>query len=277
VVGDNIIYYRIPLPLVVDEREAHAGTWHAVLGINREGYSRYLNDIEENDPRGYRAVETHGVRYSCSVNTFSNLRMRTTLSQTKRTPGAQMTVRAVLREYDRLPVENRATVRANLTYPDGTRTVLPLSEVDPGVFEASITANATGLYRFTVNAEGDTLRGHRFTREWELTGSVWHRGDDPYPSAKTDPNVGREQLCETLLCLIEGFEEYFEEREVDVEHLRECLEEYCEGQRAPVDEGAEFDSTSGLQQSDMDDLSGILGDPAVVNALRTLVQKMDVD
>jgi hypothetical protein len=158
-----------------------------------------------------------------------------------------------------------------------------MEETEPGIFEASIGADAAGLYRFRVRGEGETLRGHRFTREWELTGSVWHRGDDPYPSARNDPTARSEQFCETLLCLAESFEEYFEERGVDTDRVRECLERYCESVRgSPESEEpgrSDFGRLGGgLTTTGGDGAgyrpSGSAADPELIEALDVLMRRV---
>jgi hypothetical protein len=210
--------------------------------------------------------------------------MRVGLSQNKRTPGAELTVRAILREYDELPVENRASVRAFLTRPNGTDATLSMNEVEPGIFETSVSADDAGLYRFRVLGEGKTLRGHRFTREWELTGSVWHRGDDPYPSVRTDPTARSEQFCETMLCLTESFEEYFEERDIDIDHVRDCLKKYCKRLResAELKDLRHFDFEQAESSYRMTEDHGPgytpsapADDPELIEALNVLMRRIE--
>jgi hypothetical protein len=82
-------------------------------------------------------------------------------------------LRATLNEY-KLPVEKRARVRADLTYPDHAHGVLSLAEMQPGVFETAMVANMPGIYRFSVVAEGVTRKGAPFTREQILNAAVFH-------------------------------------------------------------------------------------------------------
>jgi len=113
-----------------------------------------------------------------SVHSFSNLRMTATMSQNGFVPGSTLALRASITEYN-LPVEKRAEVRAELEYPDHTQTILPLSETAPGIFETSLTANLTGIYRLRVLAEGGTYKGVPFTREQLLTAAVFHEIKNP--------------------------------------------------------------------------------------------------
>jgi hypothetical protein len=162
-----------------------------------------------------------------SVHSFSNLRMNATLSQDGFTPGSRLSLRARLTEYN-LPVEKRATVRADVEYPDHTHTVLPFTEILPGVFETSLSANHAGIYRFTVMAEGGTYRGVPFTREQLLTGAVFHEIKQP-------PRVGdgRDDLCRLLACLLDEktlsrkFEDRLKELGFSLDGIRHCMEAWC--------------------------------------------------
>src|SRR5262249_43158594 len=138
-----------------------------------------------------------GVRYSVNVHARSNLRMGARLTQGSFAVGALMTVRATLTEYG-IPVERRAALRAGLPRPDGSAAVLAMTEVAPGIFEATETAAMQGVYRFHLVASGITMRGAPFTREQLLSGAVVPGGDQPFP--KTPP--GNEALCQLLHCLL---------------------------------------------------------------------------
>lgn len=103
------------------------------------------------------------------------------MDQTSFEPGATLTLRVKLTEYDQ-PVDHRASVAAELRRPDATTTTLSLTEVEPGVFETSIVAMMAGVYRFRALAAGVTMRGLSFTREQTLTGAVFPGGDQPSPT-----------------------------------------------------------------------------------------------
>ncbi len=159
--------------------------------------------------------------------------MHARVHQSSFEPGAELTLRARLTEYG-LPVSHRATVRAELVRPDESMATLTLSEEDPGVFEATIAAAATGVYRFRVMAEGKTMRGRRFTREQLLTGVVWHGGDQPPPSRYDDPNRGHDRLCRFIDCLMKqkGLVESLKRKGVDIEALLRCVRTFC-AKRSP--------------------------------------------
>jgi hypothetical protein len=276
VVGDNVTYYRMTLPVATPGGEAHRGTWHAVLEVDEKGYRRYLNRVEELDPEGFRVVETHGVRYSLAVHARSALSMDATLGRTGYEPGATLTLRATVREYDRLPVED-ATVEATVTRPDGTSSTVTLGEVESGTFETELVAAASGTYRFDVRARGRSLRGTPFTRERLLTGAVWHGGDDPFPTGTDDPRAGL-LLCDLARCLTrEAFAEALERLEVDPEVVLNCVERYCrELESLGEVEGGVGDRPRRPRPRPRPtvDVEELLARPTVRNAIRDIAETM---
>jgi hypothetical protein len=154
---------RFTLPAVLPSGAAPAGTWHAVLEIDPAFKDSFSTAGKRYDPKG--------ARYCLSVHAYSNLRMAARIDQSAFTPGATLMLRARLSEYG-VPVEQRAMVRAELEYPDGAVVTVPLAEIQPGRFEASLVAGLSGIYRFNVKAEGVTFKGAPFTREQLLTAAV---------------------------------------------------------------------------------------------------------
>ena len=217
--SNNISYYRMTLPVPVGAHGAKAGQWHAVLETTRQvpGVTSAADG------------QKYTVHYSLNVHSFSNMRMRGRLLQNSNEPGATLTLRATLTEYD-LPVENRAKVKAQMTRPDGTQTTLLLSEIEPGVFETHGTATIPGIYSVRLMASGKTLRGQSFTREQLLTGAVWRGGDQTPPSSG---GTDKDQLCCLLSCLTSPkvltsqFEEQAKRWGINLEALRACLKSCC--------------------------------------------------
>ncbi len=218
--SNQMSYYRMTLPVPVGGHGAKAGQWYAVLETGRRA------------PGGVEAPkegQKYTVHYSLNVHSFSNLRMRGSLAQNIYEPGATLTVRAVLTEYD-LPVADRARVRGQLERPDGTQTTLVLAEVEPGVFETQTTASVPGIYNVRLMANGKTLRGQPFTREQLVTGAVWRGGDQPPPSSG---GPGKDALC----CLLEGltsskvltaqFEDLAKRWGINLEALRTSVRACC--------------------------------------------------
>ncbi|HVZ33073.1 MAG TPA: hypothetical protein VG963_11640, partial [Polyangiaceae bacterium] len=173
-------YYRFVLPVALAGGQ-QTGTWRAVLELDETRFRRYCREDHPKGELGPTPCSRNGARYSVSAMAWSNLRMRATLHQDSMEPGALLTVRARLDEYG-VPVDSRASVRTELTWPDGTKTVHALSEVQPGVFQVSVVTSQAGVYRFHVLAVGVTMRGAPFTREQLLTGAVFSGGDQPLPT-----------------------------------------------------------------------------------------------
>jgi hypothetical protein len=236
-VGSDVSFYRLALPVPMGDGQAREGIWHAVFTIDDREYKRYLARLEKYSEEFQRA-RAHGVRYSLTVNAHSNLRMRARLSQDSYEPGARLTLRAVLSEYG-VPIEGRAKACAELERPDSTTATLSLTEVEPGVFETSTEALMSGIYRFRVLASGKTFRGRRFTREQTLTGVIWQGGDNPPPTSKDDPPKSDERLCRLLQCLLseEALGRYLKERGIKVEVIIKCLKAYCENLRTAQESG----------------------------------------
>jgi hypothetical protein len=89
--------------------------------------------------------------------------MSATLTQTAYDPGSILTLRASLKEYN-LPVEKRATVQAQLEYPDHSPWRALLTET-AWHFRDEHGREHAGIYRFNVIAKGSTYKGAVFTRE----------------------------------------------------------------------------------------------------------------
>jgi hypothetical protein len=211
-VGTNMSFYRFTLPVALGGGGgARGGTWHAVLVVNDRILLREAARTFGNDATAAARVQAHGARYSLSVQSYSNLKMNARLDQTSFEPGATLTLRVRLTEYDQ-PIDHRASVTAELRRPDTTTAVLSLSEVEPGIFETSVVATMAGVYRFRAIASGVTMRGLAFTREQTLTAGVFAGGDEPLPTSTGggggkdgdggDGGVVGRNCCQTLTRLL---------------------------------------------------------------------------
>jgi hypothetical protein len=244
--------------------------------MDEKAFREYLQYVEETDPRGYGVVETHGVNYSLAVHARSNLRLHASIAQDSLEPGATLTIRARLREYEHVPVSGRATVTADLEEPDGTAHTLSFAEVSPGVFEATHAASLTGVYPVRVRAEGTTAGGRHFTREHLLTGLTYRGGDDPLPTGPDRDGAGAttgpdRRLCAFLRCLTEeAFAEYLEERDVDVRALRKCLAIYCRG----VDDDGDDREREPGRSIDPKVVETLVRNPRVVEAFSVISDAM---
>lgn len=226
-VGTNMSYYRFTLPLPMGAKPAQEGIWYALLEVDDKILRRYLHGLDQPFATGAARL-IHGVRYNLSAQAFSNLRMQAGLSQNSLQPGATLTLRVSLSEYG-IPVDHRATVRAELERPDNSQITLTLAEIEPGIFEASTVAAIQGVYRFRVLALGFTLRGVPFTREQLLSGVVVLGGDNPPPTSDPGARAHEQQLCELLACLLQPdmLGRYLEEHHVDPNAVRKCIEQWC--------------------------------------------------
>jgi murein tripeptide amidase MpaA len=229
--GSNVEFYRLTLPLPLGAAGTGPGKWTALLSVDEKYFKRYLSKLEKY-PEWYRSVAAHGLRYSLTVHAYSSLRLRVTLAQNSCEPGATLTVRAVLTEHG-IPLESGAVVVAELTRPDNTFSTVTLGEVDKGVYETTLIASLSGIYRFRVRAGGTTLRGLFFTREQEVTGAVWKGGNQPPPSSKDDPQEPRERLCRLLACLLDEknlspqVEKHLAELGLNLAGVRQCFQGFC--------------------------------------------------
>jgi hypothetical protein len=267
--GTNLSFYRVALPLPIGKSPVSTGIWHAILTIDKEGYKKYLSSLD-NYPKLKETIKTHGIRYRLNVHAYSNVRMRSTLSQNSYEPGATMNLRTNLTQYG-IPLKSSATVRAELRRPDNTSSTLNLLEVEDGVFEASKLALMPGIYHFRVYCNGVTLRGRPFTREQMLTGAVWQYGDQPPPTSKDDPLERDERLCKLLECILskEVISQELERRlstfGINIDILRKCLKAYyC----------TDISSSTESPVVPKNELSSLLQNPMILSFLKGVVEEM---
>jgi len=178
-------YYKLNLPVPTAGGAAHGGKWFARLEIDRK-----LLDRLRAQGREAATLQAHGALYSVVVQSYSSIKLNARMVQSSLEPGATLTVRAALTEYD-LPIEHRATMFSDVERPDGTKTTMPMNEVEPGVFEGSMPGALAGTYRFRVQASGATRQGLAFTREQQLTAPVVRGGDGPFPVGGNEPSGGQ--------------------------------------------------------------------------------------
>jgi hypothetical protein len=129
------------LPIAFQDQNIQAGTWNAILEIDEALYEQTLSRLRDQDPGAAASFQGKGARYCLSAHSFSNLLITAAVTQSAYEPGSTLNLRATLNEY-KLPVEKRARVRADLTYPDHAHGVLSLAEMQPGVFEIAMGRTA---------------------------------------------------------------------------------------------------------------------------------------
>jgi hypothetical protein len=154
--------------------------------------------------------------------------MEAGVSQNSLQPGATLTLHAALSEYG-IPVDHRASVRAEVERPDNSLTTLTLAEIEPGIFEASTLAGIQGVYRFRLLASGVTMHRVPFTREQSLSGAVVLGGDNPAPTSDPSARAHDKQLCDLLECLLtpEVLGRFLAQYNVDANAIRRCVEQWC--------------------------------------------------
>ena len=224
-IGSAVEMYRVSLPLPMGTEQAHVGEWKALIGLGKRRPAGVATTHALNTSVG---GALGSARYSLSVHTLSNLRMRASLTQSSNEPGATIFLRAALTEYG-VSLQGWASVRAELVWPDESTSIVNFARVGPGLFEGSVAATHEGVYRFRIIAEGKTMRSQPFTREQTLTGAVWRGGDRPRPPAGGgDKDPGR-QFCHFLLCLLKdkGVIELLRRNGIDPAHIMRCVEDLC--------------------------------------------------
>lgn len=225
---NNIKASRFNLPVAFQTDKIHSGTWFALLDVDEEQYKKILVggfEVGHGVNQGALVdLRTKGAKYCLSAHSFSNLRMNAGINQNGFVPGSTFYIRAVLTEYT-LPVEKRATIKAEVEYPDKTSTVISFIEEESGVFTTSLLAVMAGIYRFRILAEGGTYRGVPFTREQIVDGVVFNKSDQPTPGIPS----GFPDFCSLLRCLVEdkGIQRYLKENNIDPKIIIKCLEENC--------------------------------------------------
>ena len=230
-VGTNMTFCRMVLPLPIGAGQ-HGGTWHIVLSIDQARFKREVTKLEREVEKKIRPavdlqrVRAHGVRYSVTVSSWSNLRMDARLSQSGFASGATLRLHALLSEYG-VPVEGRARIEAEVRRPDGVIVTVPLVEELPGAFAADVTASLDGVWRVRVRARGRTHSGRPFTREQLLSAAIIVGGSHPPQT----PSGGDSALECLLRCLARdpGFKKWLDEKGIDPGRLRECLDK-CRNQ-----------------------------------------------
>jgi hypothetical protein len=226
-IGTNMSYYRFTLPLPLGAKPAERGTWYALLEVDDKIFRRYLHASDQPFATGAARL-VHGIRYNVSAQSYSNLRLQASVSQNSLQPGATLTLRAALSEYG-VPVDHRASVRAELERPDNSQATLTLAEVEPGVFGVSTVADIQGVYRFRLVASGVTMRHIAFTREQLLSGAVVLGGDSPAPTSDPSTHGHAANLCDLIECLLrpEALGRFLTEHHVDQNAVRSCIERWC--------------------------------------------------
>lgn len=223
--GTNMTFCRFGLPLPAGAG-AHGGTWHVLLEVDERRLKSEISKLARGAKEGsvtslqLERLRAHGVRYSVTVSSWSNLRMSARLTQTGFRPGARLRLDVALTEYGQ-PVARRARVEADVQRPDGVTFTLALAEELPGAFGGEIAGGLDGVWRVRVRATGRTFGGLAFTREQLLSAALLSGAGAP----PTHQPPGEGSLECLLRCLAgqPGWEKWLKELGIDGRRLRECL------------------------------------------------------
>jgi hypothetical protein len=199
VVDTEVAYYRLMLPaLAGDPAGSHRGGWQALLNLRSPDEVleeiRKMKDRKAAEALVQRLRETldKPVPYSCSVHTFSNLRLDAQLTQKSREPGGTARLTATLFEYD-VALAAGAQVWATITGPGFAGATAMFDDLGNGSYQLEWPLKLVASYRFVVHAEGRTSGGDPFTREKVLTAGVWQGGDKPWEPVENPEGEGYRQ------------------------------------------------------------------------------------
>jgi len=225
VLRPQVAFYRVTLPaLAADAAGSHAGTWKAILALkDRKSIDKLLGSREVASALATSQIG-ESLRYSLVAHAYSNLNFDASLQQDSLAPGAKVTLRASLKQYD-VPFTGTVDVWSEIAAPDLSTMSLPLSKVADGVYSGTFTALLPGVYPCRVRAEGYADSKDKFTREKTLTAATYYGNYGTTPPG--------DALCELLHCLTS---EHVLTKDalarlrklgIDAEAFRKCLEENC--------------------------------------------------
>lgn len=213
---DGIAYYRYAQPVPGPFSFEGPGKWELLLDW-KKAPSREILKRMQSSAVGW---SQQSVRFDILVHARSDLEMATSVSQDRFTPGASVTARVRLTQYQSIPIDS-ARVVAHVRFPDGATPALQLAPQGDGVFETRFAAPLAGIYTIRITAEGSTLRGARFTREAVRTAITWAGGDSKPPSKHDDG------WCSVLRCLIDSKAadpELLKRLGINLERLSRCCQ-----------------------------------------------------
>lgn len=194
-IGHNLNGFRVNLPIVKDGVGHWAGRWHLLMTLGlKVPKTTAVADLGHD----VGLPDTAVLRYEAIVHARSNLRMRARSEQEDTRPGTPIRLTARLTEYGQ-PFRGTATIRVELTEPDGgTRNAIMANDGD-GRFSAHHVPVQRGAHRFRLIADGLSARGRPFTREHLITALVGRPSDGPWTGdrpggGQTDPGGGPSTL-----------------------------------------------------------------------------------
>ena len=166
VIGENVTYWRIGTPIMIESTEAPGKPWYANLSVNKEALD---------------SMDIQDVPYSLVVKTKSNLNMRTTLIQESREPVADIKISVKFTESGS-PLRGEVNITAHIEVMQKAILLPQFDEVEDGHYISEFQMSDVGSYPIYVRANGLNNRDQPFTREQLQTVSIWRGGDNEPPS-----------------------------------------------------------------------------------------------
>ena len=180
VVGKMARYYRMALPALGGNPARSNGQWRARLYLPGDPQAlvaraaarqqlvadrklRGGDRLEGNLKAALEASSRRGVPYTLLVRARSSIQFRTAV----RTEGGRSIITAWLSAFG-LP-SSQASLRAEVTRPDGSAFVIPLTAKETGRFEAVLDDGSMGNFQVNVKAAGTTPGGFALRREQTMT------------------------------------------------------------------------------------------------------------
>lgn len=193
--ADQIGFYRFTLPVPGAYAAEGPGRWEILLDWQRNW--KQLWNRQDKSHLFAATTGRHALRFKALVHAQSGLEMAAMVGQTRQTPGAVVTVRVRLTQYESIPIKH-ARVHARVWFPDHSQITYSLPLIAEGVYETDFVANLSGTYTIQITAKGQSLRGLPFTRETVRTAAVWPGGD------REPPRTDTASWCGLLQCLLES-------------------------------------------------------------------------
>ncbi|MEL6852444.1 MAG: vWA domain-containing protein, partial [Bacteroidota bacterium] len=223
-------FYRINLPILTEDEVIRQGWWKVHLSLRPKhvslisAYHPGLLSAARAEAQAAAQPAMRSVPFSLNVYSRSTLKLQAALDQSSFEAGGSAYITVNLEEVG-IPLEARAFVRAEITYPRGQQEEIRLEEVIPGRFEAAVDLRQDGVYSFRILSQGQTLGGDPFQREKVLTAQVWRNGNQPAPRSPRPSEQQSSAWSQWLDCLLKqkSFWHWLETQGLDVEELRACM------------------------------------------------------
>lgn len=173
IVKDDVGFFRIRMPVFLDGPDKHVGKWMAHIKLaSKKGDEPIFKAAADNGQDTNRVA----IPFSFIVRTRSNFDFNFQLTQANLAIGGPFHLNVAMQEYG-MPVTNHFNVVAEVTDPNGSIQLLPLSLSNNGDYNLTLADNvAPGAYTVRVKARGHTLQGSLIEREKTLTGIVLKEG-----------------------------------------------------------------------------------------------------